>query len=91
MIVHKFDASGGFIVGNTATGLTSYAYPTSTHATEARRNARKVAAFMVGHERDSAIRADFDSRNWRDLGRNPDAPECFAPIDGVNRATGQNI
>lgn len=50
-IIHKFDQSGGFAAGDTDTGLTSFAYPSSTHATDAKRNADKVAAEMMANEK----------------------------------------
>ena len=47
MIVYRMFEDGGFVAGDTATERTSYAYPTSTHAIDAKRNPAKVAAEMV--------------------------------------------
>ncbi|NUB25743.1 hypothetical protein [Azospirillum brasilense] len=41
---------GGFLAGDTETGLTSYAFPTSTHATRARKHPAKIAAEMMASE-----------------------------------------
>lgn len=61
---------GAFVAGDTRTGVTSYAYPTSPHAREARHRPAIVAARMVAEEmdrsripeangqRDQAIRRD---------------------------------
>ncbi len=46
-LIYKLDAHGGFTVGDTDTGATSYAYPTSPHATLARRLPDRVAADMA--------------------------------------------
>lgn len=47
MIEYKLDKDGGFFAHDTETGATAYAYPTSTHAVQARRNASKVANEMM--------------------------------------------
>jgi hypothetical protein len=54
-IVFYFDAQGGFTVGDTETRVTAYAYPTSPHATNAKKHATQVAAEMV----------DGQNRSWR--------------------------
>ena len=46
-IRYFLDAQGGFTVGDTLTGATCYAYPTSTHATDAKRRACAVAREMI--------------------------------------------
>jgi hypothetical protein len=50
VIVHKLLPDGGFVCGDTETRITSYAYPTSTHATSAKRNPTKVAAEMMANQ-----------------------------------------
>lgn len=92
-IIHKFDAAGGFTAGDTVTGNTCYAYPTSTHAVTARRRELTVARVMM--EQENAFRAstliareDYDYRNWRELGRDPDFPQFqfgarVAPEPGI--------
>ncbi len=49
-IIHAFDADGGFLAGDTATGLTAYSYPTSPYATRAKRDPAKVAAQLLARE-----------------------------------------
>lgn len=44
---YVFDDTGGFIAGNFETGVISYAYPTSTHARNAKKAPRKVAYLMT--------------------------------------------
>lgn len=68
MIVHTFDKDGGFIAGDTDTGLTCYAYPSSTHATQAKRASAKVAAKMMKNERSTVHdRSEYDGRHWAKL------------------------
>lgn len=72
-IIHRMDKQGGFIVGDTATRATCYAYPTSTHATNARKFPEKVAHEMISQE--NKFRTDVpgftgvenDTRNWSRL------------------------
>ena len=71
-IEYKLDEDGGFTCGNTETGLTSYAFPTSVHATAARKNPAYVARAMLRGEEltlsaTKATRADFDERQWKKL------------------------
>lgn len=54
-ILFKFDKQGGFLCGDTATGRTAYAYPTSSYAISAHRvthrgEAKFVAARMMAQE-----------------------------------------
>ncbi len=49
-ILYKFDQNGGFVVGDTETGLTSYAYPTSAAANRAKRDGGRVATSMMANE-----------------------------------------
>lgn len=68
-ILYKVCEDGAFVAGDTESGLTSYAYPTSTHADDARRNARKpaylerLARDMLKDQRHAAGRAEYDARN----------------------------
>jgi hypothetical protein len=80
MIVYRLMPDGGFVAGDTATERTSYAYPTSTYATRAKRTPRGVAAEMMEHENQALtyhledrrqrgetgpVRVlEFDTRNW---------------------------
>jgi hypothetical protein len=59
MILFKLDAQGGFTCGDTETGRTAYAYPTSSHAQAAKKQPELVAAKMMANENSS-------SRIWRD-------------------------
>ena len=69
-IVFAFDDDGGFIAGDTATGRTSYAYPTSHYATCAKRAAMRTAILMMRQENESGEWRDgtdgkrYDSKNW---------------------------
>jgi len=58
-LLYAFDEQGGFICGDTETGRTAYAYPTSTNATKALKNPAKIAKYMMDHE-------NTCSRIWRD-------------------------
>jgi hypothetical protein len=68
-IVHHLDAQGGFTVGDTDTGRTRYAYPTSAHAKWAARNPDREAAMMIASANryagpNARETADYDARNW---------------------------
>ena len=73
MIIHHLDQQGGFTCGDTETMHTAYAYPSSIHATDAKRDPDKVAAEMLRQmnylnsrlSRDTVVRAN--ERNWRTL------------------------
>jgi hypothetical protein len=52
MILYYLRPDGAFIAGNTKTGLTAYAYPTSPHAIEARTKPAIVAERMMAGEVD---------------------------------------
>ena len=73
IILYKVCEDGAFVAGDTESGLTSYAHPTSTHADDARRNARKpaylerLARDMLKAERHAATRAEYDARNTERL------------------------
>jgi hypothetical protein len=72
MILHKRLDDGAFVAGDTVSGRTCYAYPTSEHARKARRGASAVAEKMMvaenalGAWRDQNAK-DYDARNWARL------------------------
>jgi hypothetical protein len=69
-IQYKLLTDGGFVVGDTETGITAYAYPSSEHATKARKNPSGIASEMIKRENEIAfchmsnIGLDHDARNW---------------------------
>lgn len=69
MIYHALDSNGGFVCGDSVTGITSYAYPTSEHATKAKKKPGQVALEMIKWEmnlpRDSDSGRQYDMRNWK--------------------------
>jgi hypothetical protein len=71
MIVYKMLADGAFVAGDTETGRTCYAYPTSSHATLARKMPERIAADMVASaNRDNSpkhIRDHYDARNFASI------------------------
>ena len=77
MIKFKLLDDGGFVCGDTVTGFTAYAYPTSVAATKAKRHPDTVAQSMMtvenAHPADLGIQIDYDVRNWERLF------DCFAP------------
>ena len=68
-IKYKLDAQGGFTVGDTAAKLTSYAYPTSANAQQAKRAPLAVAREMLAGQTRHGFthEIDYDARNWRTL------------------------
>lgn len=70
MIKFNHTADGGFVVGDTTTNITVYAYPSSEHATKAKKNPAKVAAEMISAELEIAylhqgeIGQTYDANNW---------------------------
>lgn len=71
-IVFMFDAQGAFIAGDTATEMTSYAYPSSAFASQAKRAPAKVAAEMIKDtiaygRHGFTHEIDGDYRNWAKL------------------------
>lgn len=70
-LVYRLDKRGGFVVGDTATGHTSYAHPGSPLAADATEAPEAVAARMAGIANTNPVMlpADFleryDERNWR--------------------------
>jgi len=67
MIVFKHDKNGAFICGDTTSRMTSYAYPTSANAQQARKAPMAIAADMLAGQTRQAGRmweADYDYRNW---------------------------
>ena len=49
MNTHHMDDRGGFTCGDTETGHTAYAYPSSDHAVAAKRDPARVAVEMLRH------------------------------------------
>ena len=69
-IVYAHDKDGSFIAGDTASRMTCYAYPSSTHATQAKRNTPKVAAEMIAGEQPHHLsRPAYDRLNWERIER----------------------
>jgi uncharacterized protein (DUF608 family) len=73
-IVFKILPDGGFVAGDTATGVTSYAYPSSIYATAARKKPAKVAADMIQGESSlsrtySEYAKEYDRKNWETLNK----------------------
>lgn len=70
-IIFKLLSDGAFVAGDTASGKTAYAYPTSTNAEAAKKatpaRRQKLAASMVGYEIATGDRAEYDARHWRQL------------------------
>lgn len=64
MIVYAFDPLSGFVCGNTETGLTSYAYPTSVHAVAAKRKPQETAWEMLANEKASMRQGDYPAAEW---------------------------
>ncbi len=66
-----FTSSGAFVCCDTESRRTSFAYPTSEHATKATRTPCKIAAEMIAAaNRDVTHATDphgYDARNWRVL------------------------
>jgi hypothetical protein len=69
-LLGRFDRSGGFMVGDTETGATAYAYPTSPWAVMAKRSPAEVARSMAeranvyGTHMTRHVEAEFHRRNW---------------------------
>lgn len=81
---YRLMSCGAFVAGDTATGLTSYAYPTSLYAETAARSdkwAADTAARMVRKQIDNPDRDDYDLRNWWRIntGEEPRADQA-APV-----------
>lgn len=67
MIIHAILSDGAFVAGCTSSGLTCYAYPTSTSALAARREPNAIAEEMIGRQLENPCldhRAEYDRRNW---------------------------
>lgn len=62
-IKFKLLGDGGFVVGDVETGLTAYAYPSSTSAFQAVRRPLSVATAMLA-ERCRMPMPDYEARNW---------------------------
>lgn len=73
-IKFKILPDGGFVAGDTESGLTSYAYPSSPYAISARKNPAKVAATMIRGEGAlsrtySEHAKEYDRKNWETLNK----------------------
>lgn len=67
-VVFKMLANIGFVAGDTATGRTAFAYPTSPHATSARRHPLRVATEMMKQANaftSPYSTSEYDANNWR--------------------------
>lgn len=86
MIIYLLDTDGAFIAGDTDTEATAYAYPTSEHATKAKRNPEGVAREMTFHAhytnqfcpKDIVDRAN--ARNWSKLNSDDAAVRRLAKL-----------
>lgn len=73
MNIHHLDQQGGFTCGDTETMHTAYAYPSSIHARDAKRDPDKAVAEMLRHANylnpllPGDIVARANERNWRTL------------------------
>lgn len=68
-IQFKLLPDGGFVAGDVDTGRTSYAYPTSTHATLAKRNPEREARIMLkaANRLQDVDTSEYDARNWASM------------------------
>lgn len=66
MIFHKLDKDGGFTAGDSESRMTSYAFPTSTHANRAKQSPMEVAEEMLANETRHGFDHEFryDDSNW---------------------------
>ncbi len=82
MILHKLMPDGAFVCGDTKTGATVYAYPTSQNAENAKKDPEGVAFAMLAIENAYATRpaigrgsprlvAEYDRLQWEKLGGRP--------------------
>jgi hypothetical protein len=71
MIVFAHDNQGNFIAGDTDTGVTGYAYSSSTYADMAKCSPDRVAKLMLHN---TASGQDYNQRNWERL--NQLLPKC---------------
>lgn len=66
----RLTSDGAFICGDKRTGVTAYAYPTSEHAHNAKRHARRTAEAMLKAQNDHTGRSSipgidaWDLRHW---------------------------
>ncbi len=67
-IVFKMLEDGGFVAGDRGSGLTAYAYPSSSHANVAQRYPKLVAEEMIENEKPHYRQLDsvkeYDRKNW---------------------------
>lgn len=69
--IFRYTKGGGFVCGDTKTGITVYAYPTSTNARRAIRHPLEVAEHMLCMEnrhakscRSTPEVKNYDAANW---------------------------
>ena len=64
MLLWTIEPDGGFRAGDTGTGLTSYAFPTSMLAEMALKSPDDAAFLMLQDQSPNPGRSGFDSDNW---------------------------
>lgn len=69
-IVYTFDKDGAFIAGDTKTRMTTYSYPSSSNAAQAKRMLPRNRLMFAGALMKAQTRhgftheIDYDHRNW---------------------------
>jgi hypothetical protein len=79
-IVYRHSPDGAFVAGDSDTGFTAYAYPTSTHAQQAKRSAvwAEQTARKMLESRGTVSAYEYDRRNWQAI--QAEAPyQCVTP------------
>jgi hypothetical protein len=75
-IIFKLLSDGAFVAGDTESGMTTYAYPTSTNAEAAKKHPERQSIYaqsmIDSQRRNNGIGADYDDANWQRLGGRPD-------------------
>ena len=66
-MVYRILPDGGFVVGDTKTRITSYAYPTSSFAVAAKTGPERTAREMIRLEGRGPPMPEYDCPNWRML------------------------
>ena len=83
MIVHAMLTDGGFVAGNTTTGLTFYAPPKSTYALRAKKMPYTTAENMMVGEKPSEARREYDRVNWGLIKGAPQSSWGFSDHDDI--------
>lgn len=70
MILYAIDQFGGFTAGDTESGYTSYAYPSSEHAQDAKHDPEDAAMEMIASELnwtrpEYLSEITYDILNWK--------------------------